>query len=74
MGRKVDKVYETLIRGLSQGLASHDLYDFISSGCAVSSNKRICKASLMAMSDARFADRGVLEHVYSIAADRRLHA
>lgn len=72
MGRKLENVYETLISGLSRGLASHDLYEFVISGCQASSDKRICRASMLAMSDSRVPDRGALEQVYSIAADRRL--
>ncbi|MGF9565979.1 hypothetical protein [Neorhizobium sp. JUb45] len=72
MGRKLTSVYDTLVRGLIDGLCDHELYDFVTSRCDSSSDKRICRASIMAMSDDRVSDRDALERVYSIAADHRL--
>ncbi len=72
MGRKLSSVYEVLIQGLCSGLSGHDLYRHVISHCAVSSDKRICRASMLAMSDSRVADREALEAVYTIATDRRI--
>ncbi len=72
MGRKLSSVYEVLIHGVGRGLAGHELYDHIQSGCKVSSNKRICRASMIAMSDARVSNRDVLEGIYTIAIDRHI--
>ncbi|WJH38487.1 hypothetical protein N7E02_07685 (plasmid) [Aliirhizobium terrae] len=72
MGKKLFSVYEVLVQGLGRGLSGYDLYDFVMRRCKASSNKRICRASLLAMSDDRVPDRNVLEGIYSIAADSRL--
>jgi hypothetical protein len=56
MGRKLSGVYEVLIQGLCRELSGHDLYKFVTERCKASSHKRICKASLLAMSDTRVAD------------------
>ncbi len=72
MGRKLTSVYDTLICGLIDGLCDHELYNFVTSRCDSSSDKRICRASMMAMSDDRVSDRKALERVYSIAADHLL--
>jgi hypothetical protein len=72
MGKKLASVYEVIIQGLSRDLSGHALYDFVMTYCEASSDKRICRASLLAMSDARVADRNTLEGIYSIAVDSRL--
>lgn len=72
VGKKLTSVYEVLIQGVREDLSGHDLYELVARRCKVSSDKRICRASLLAMSDARVRDRGILEHVYSLAADHRI--
>lgn len=70
MGKKLTKVYEALVRGLTDGLHDHELYDFVQNKCTVSSHERIRRASTLAMSDPRIHDRDALERIYSIAIDR----
>jgi hypothetical protein len=72
VGGKLSSVYEMLIQGLGRDLSGHELYAFVTRHCESSSDKRICRASLMAMSDARVVDRKALETIYSVAADHRL--
>lgn len=69
MGKKLSRVYEALIQGVGEGLYGHDLYAHIVSGCPASSDKRICRASILAMEDGRIVDRTRLEVIYSIAVD-----
>ncbi|SFB59372.1 hypothetical protein SAMN03159496_05516 [Rhizobium sp. NFR07] len=72
MGKKLFSVYDVLVQGVGQGLSGYELYNFVMGRCKASSNKRICRASLLAMSDAPFLDRNALEGIYSIATDQRM--
>ncbi len=74
MGRKLTSVYTALFRGMSSGLAGHDLYRFVTESCDAFSHKRLCRAALLAMSDPRTTDREALEGVYMLATDRKLRA
>lgn len=74
MGKKLTAVYEVLVEGLTGGLKDHELYDFVSRRCQGSSSKRVCRASVLAMSDPRVTDRAALERVYSIAVDHRFRS
>lgn len=74
MGKKLAKVYDVLMDGVGAGLSGHALYDFVTERCDVFSNKRICKASTMAMTDPRIPDRAELERIFSIATDRRIRS
>lgn len=70
MGKKLSRVYEALIQGAGKGLSGHDLYAHIVSECPATSDKRICRASMLAMADGRIVDRARLEAIYSIAIDQ----
>lgn len=72
MGKKLNKVYDALLDGASQGLKDKVLYDFVAAECPKASSKRIVKASLFALTDPDVRDRGVLETIYALAISYRL--
>ncbi|WP_119940838.1 hypothetical protein [Neorhizobium sp. NCHU2750] len=72
MGRKLTNVYKVLVRGVGQGLSGHDLYDFVSQNSADFSDKRVCRAALLAISDPLIKDRDILERIYTIATNHRV--
>lgn len=72
MGKKLNKVYDALLDGASQGLKDKALYDFVVDECPKASSKRIVKASLFALSDPDVRDRDVLETIYALAISYRL--
>lgn len=74
MGKKLDKIYQALIDGASDGLSGKALYDFVSDQCPKTSSKRIVKASLLALTDPHVKDRQVLNVIYALAIDYRLQS
>jgi hypothetical protein len=74
MGKKLKSVYSTMISGITQGLSGAALYEYVTHNCRDASEKRICRASLLALSDARIQDRNALEHIYQIAVHSRFSA
>lgn len=74
MGKKLKSVYGTMISGITQGLSGSALYEYVTHNCRDASEKRICRASLLALADARIQDRSVLEHIYQLAVHNRLGA
>ncbi len=72
MGKKLNRVYNALIEGASDGLVGSTLHDFIIKKCPKTSSKRIVKASLMALTDPDVRERRVLETVYDLAIKYRL--
>jgi len=74
MGKKLKSVYGTMISGISEGLTGSALYEYVTYNCQHASEKRICRASLLALADARVQDRSVLEHIYQLAVHNRLGA
>lgn len=74
MGKKLNKVYEELLEGATDGLKKQGLYDYVLERCPETSSKRIVKASLFALSDPHVRDRHILEAVYALAITYRLSA
>lgn len=72
MGKKLERVYNALVEGASEGLTGDALYKYIVKECPKTSSKRIVKASLLALSDPHIRDRQVLETIYALAIDYRL--
>lgn len=72
MGKKLNRVYNALIQGASDGLVGSALHDFVMEKCPKTSSKRIVKASLMALTDPDVRERLVLEAVYDLAIKYRL--
>lgn len=74
MGKKLNKVYDALLEGATEGRRDQQLYDFVKEQCPKTSSKRIVKASLFALSDPDVRDRKVLEAIYALAITYRLSA
>lgn len=74
MGRKLANVYTVLVEGLSSGLAGHELYRFVTESCDGFSQKRLCRAAILAMSDQHILDREALEGIYRIATDQKVRS
>lgn len=72
MGKKVDRICQSLKKGVSDGLASHQLYQFVTADNPSASAKQIKRASLIAMADLDLPDKSAMEVIYSIAFDRGL--
>lgn len=72
MGKKLNKVYDALLEGATEGHRGKELYDFVQKHSPKSSSKRIVKASLFALSDPEVLDRDVLEAIYELAIAYRL--
>lgn len=72
MGKKLNRVYNALIEGASDGLVGSALHDFVIEKCSKTSSKRIVRASLMALTDPDVRERYVLEAVYDLAIKYRL--
>jgi|GEM_PF-7116597 len=72
MGKKVDRICQSLKKGVSDGLASHQLYQFVTTANPSASAKQIKRASLMAMADLDLPDKSAMEMIYSIAFVRAL--
>ena len=72
MGKKLNRVYNALIEGASDGLVGSVLHDFVIEKCSKTSSKRIVRASLMALTDPDVRERYVLEAVYDLAIKYRL--
>lgn len=67
MGKKVNRICQSLKKGVSDGLASHQLYQFVTTASPSASAKQIKRASLMAMADLDLPDKSAMEIIYSIA-------
>jgi hypothetical protein len=72
MGKKLDRIYQALLDGASDGLSGEALYKYVSDKCPKTSSKRIVKASLLALTDPHVKDRHVLNVIYALAIDYRL--
>lgn len=72
MGKKLNRIYETLIAGAYDGLSGDVLYKHVTSKHPKTSSKRIVKAALFALSDPEVKDRNVLETIYGLAIRYRL--
>jgi hypothetical protein len=72
MGKKLNRIYETLIEGACDGLSDDALYSHVLSKYPKTSSKRIVKAALFALSDPEVKDRAVLERIYGLAIRYRL--
>lgn len=74
LGKKLNSVYGTMILGISEGLSGSALYDYVTQNCRDASEKRIRRASLLALADDRVKDRAILEHIYQLAVHSRFNA
>lgn len=72
MGKKLNRVYNALIKGAADGLVGKELHDHVMGKCPKTSSKRIVKASLMALTDPDVKQRNVLEAIYDLAIKYRL--
>lgn len=72
MGKKVDRICQSLRTGLSDGLASHQLYLFVTKTCPSASAKQIKRAWMMVMMDLDVPDKPAMEVIYGIALSRGL--
>jgi hypothetical protein len=72
MGKKVERICQSLKKGVSDGLGSHQLYQFVAAANPSASAKQIKRASLMAMAELNLSDKSSMEVIYSIAFDRGL--
>lgn len=69
MGKKLDKVYNALLRGAVNGLAGNRLYKYVMNKCPKTSSKRVVRASLLALTDPDVEDRAALETIYALAIE-----
>jgi len=72
MGETRDKIYVALVKGAAEGLRGNALYDNIVAKVPKADNRRIVRASLLALSDPELADRSTLTAIYELAIERRL--
>ena len=71
MGDK-KKIYAALVDGATKGLSDDALYSFVLEQCPDTSNKKIVRASLLALSDPDLLDRNILNVIYALAIQHRL--
>ncbi|WP_145642302.1 hypothetical protein [Neorhizobium alkalisoli] len=74
MGKKLNSVYGMMISGILEGLSGSALYEYVTENCQDASEKRICRASLLALADPRVEDRNIPEHIYQLAVSARFRA
>ena len=72
MGETKKKVYEALLEGATSGLTDTALYDHVVKRVPKANNKRIVRASLLALSDPDLTDRNILNVIYALAIKHRL--
>jgi hypothetical protein len=72
MGKKLERVYQALLTGASDGLKDDKPFEYVRHQCPFASSKRIVKASLPALTDPDVKDRNVLNAVYALAIKYRL--
>ena len=72
MGETKKKVYEALVEGATSGLTDSALYDHVVKRVPKANNKRIVRASLLALSDPDLTDRNILNVIYALAIKHRL--
>ena len=70
MGETKKKVYEALVEGATSGLTDAALYDHVVKRVPKANNKRIVRASLLALSDPDLTDRNILNVIYALADPR----
>jgi len=72
VGETKKKVYEALVEGATSGLTDAALYDHVVKRVPKANNKRIVRASLLALSDPDLTDRNILNVIYALAIKHRL--
>jgi hypothetical protein len=72
MSEKRQQVYSALVDGATSGLSDDALYAFVLKRCPETPNRRIVRASLLALSDPNMRDRNILNAIYALAIKHRL--
>ncbi len=66
------KIYEALVDGASAGLVDAALLAYVQERCPQVNNKKLVRASLLALTDPHLADRNILQTIYSLSIKKRL--
>ena len=72
MGDKIKKIYAALVDGAEAGHSDTELFRFVMDACPKATNKKIVKASLLALSDDDLTDANILRVIYALAIKHRL--
>ena len=72
VGETKQRVYDALVEGATFGLTDEALYNFVIKRVPKANNKRIVRASLLAISDPALTDRNILNVIYALAIKHRL--